>query len=186
MKVSKEQFAENRGRILRAASNLFRERGLDDVTIDEVTERAGLTRGAFYSHFKSKDDLVIQACGYAVEHDDRLRTRSYNEFITGYLTASHRDDRADGCAYAALASEVSRQPVGVRHAMSEALKGILDIIASNAPGTTDAERRVAALASTSAVVGAMILARMTDDPILSDELIAANLKSLVRLESAKT
>ena len=65
MRVSREQFRENREKILQAAARLFRERGFDEVGVADVMKAAGLTHGGFYGHFKSKDDLIAQATGEA-------------------------------------------------------------------------------------------------------------------------
>ena len=67
MRVSKEQAANNRRRILEAAARLFRERGIDGTGVDAITEAAGLTHGAFYSHFGSKEEVVAEALRLALD-----------------------------------------------------------------------------------------------------------------------
>src|SRR5712692_11897403 len=66
MKVSRKQVAKNRQRILEVAGKLFREKGFDGVSVADIMKSAGLTHGAFYGHFASKDDLAAQACANAV------------------------------------------------------------------------------------------------------------------------
>ncbi|MBS1181573.1 MAG: transcriptional regulator [Proteobacteria bacterium] len=67
MKVSREQMAENRVRILDATSRLFREKGFEAVTVADVMKAAGLTHGGFYGHFASKDDLVAQSLAHSLK-----------------------------------------------------------------------------------------------------------------------
>jgi TetR/AcrR family transcriptional repressor of nem operon len=179
MKVSKDQVAENRRNVLQSAARLFRERGLDAVTLDDVMKEAGLTRGAFYGHFKSKNDLVAQAMAYAVKPTEGLENQTFADYVASYLSASHRDDRAEGCAFASLASEVTRQPQAARHEMTEGLKQTINLMTANAPGSTPSGRRLAAIAAISSIMGGLILARMSDDPAFSDEILDANVRALV-------
>lgn len=179
MKVSKQQFEENRMSVLRAASSLFRERGLNAVTLDDVMKEAGLTRGAFYGHFRSKDDLAAQAIGFAVEPTQSLETLSFPDYIARYLSERQRDNAAEGCAFAALASEISRESSPARDQM---IKGFDDIIAKmsmKAPGATPQEKRSNAIASMSGLVGGLILARMTGGTAMSDEILEATRRKLV-------
>src|SRR5260221_5784186 len=111
MKVSREQVAENRRKILAAAARLVRKRGFDAVTIDEVTNEAVLTRGAFYGHFKSKSDLMAQACGYAARREGKLEYPSLAYCCSEYLTRRHREKNGEGCLFAATGQEAGREPV---------------------------------------------------------------------------
>src|SRR5260221_10080247 len=105
MKVSREQVAENRRKILAAAARLVRKRGFDAVTIDQVTNEAGLTRGAFYGHFKSKSDLMAQACGYPARREGKLEYPSLAYFCSEHLTRRHREKHGEGCVFAATGQE---------------------------------------------------------------------------------
>jgi TetR/AcrR family transcriptional repressor of nem operon len=89
------------------------------------------------------------------------------------LTPAHRDDRAGGCSVAALAAETARQSPATRTEMTEGLRRQIDRLAAGAPGATDAERRQAAIGRWSAMVGALILARMSNDDALSEEVLTA-------------
>src|ERR1700735_612800 len=96
MKVTKEQVAAHRGRILDAAARLFRRRGFDDVTVADVMKEAGLTHGAFYGHFASKEALIAAAIAHALpaaSDDDAAR------FADRYLSARHRDNRESSCLF---------------------------------------------------------------------------------------
>lgn len=170
MKVSREQMAENHRRILEAAGRLFRDRGFEAVTVAEVMKAAGLTHGGFYGHFRSKDDLIAQTLKHALASvpgpgDDLSR------YAGGYLSERHRDDRAGGCPTAALATETIRQSPEARAAMTETLKTQIAALEAGVPGGDGGARRRAAIGSWSAMVGAMILARLSDDPALSAEVL---------------
>jgi TetR/AcrR family transcriptional repressor of nem operon len=172
MKVSREQVEANRGRILEAASRLFREHGFEGVTVAEVMRAAGLTHGGFYGYFESKDDLIAQALAVLMGKD-KAAGRELADFTAAYLAPDHRDDRAGGCGVAALGAEVARGTAAARAEMTSALRRQIDGFSRTAPGATPEARRQAAIGSWSAMVGAVILARMSDDPALSDEVLAA-------------
>ena len=170
MKVSREQVAENRRKILEAASRLFRAKGLEAVTVAEVMKAAGLTHGGFYGHFKSKDDLIAQTLAHALAAGAPTELELAS-FATGYLSPRHRDNLAGGCTTAGLGAETIRQAPQARAAMTVGLRRQIERISQTAPGATESEKRQAAIGSWSAMVGAVILARMSDDPELSDEIL---------------
>ena len=71
MRVSRSQAAENRQTVINVASRLFRERGFDGIGLKDLMKGAGLTQGAFYKQFASKDDLAAQASKRALESASR-------------------------------------------------------------------------------------------------------------------
>lgn len=170
MKVSREQMAENHRRILAAAGRLFRERGFDAVTVAEVMKAAGLTHGGFYGHFRSKDDLIAETLKHALASVPGP-SGDIERYAGGYLSERHRDDRAGGCPTAALATETIRQSPAARAAMTAALRKQIETLAAGMPGEDGPRRRRAAIGSWAAMVGAMILARLGDDPELSAEVL---------------
>lgn len=170
MKVSREQMLQNRNRILTEAGRLFREKGFDAVSVAEVMKAAGLTHGGFYGHFRSKDDLIAQAIGHAVGSD--TATDDLGASIDAYLSTPHRDHPGLGCPMAALAGLMGDQAPEARTAMAQRLAQQIDRLAAATPGADGPERRRAAIGSWSAMVGALILARSIDDPVLSGELLA--------------
>jgi TetR/AcrR family transcriptional repressor of nem operon len=172
MRVSKEKMAENRALLVGAASRLFRERGFDAVTVADVMSAAGMTHGAFYGHFASKEDLIARAMEAALATPPIVpNAATLADVAAGYLSAEHRAATADGCVYAAVAGEAVRSTNDTRHAMTEGLKRQLAQLEPLSPGTTPEDRRRAAIASWSAMVGALMLSRVVDDPALSDELL---------------
>ncbi|WP_118182849.1 TetR/AcrR family transcriptional regulator [Paraburkholderia phosphatilytica] len=170
MKVSREQVAENRQCILEAASRLFRERGFDAVTVAEVMKAAGLTHGGFYGYFGSKDDLIAETLTHVLEQGGE-RAIDPAAFAAAYLTPAHRDDLAGGCPTAGLAGETIRQSPQARAAMTEGLRRTIERLSEGMPDMTAAQARRAAIGSWAAMVGAVVLARLADDPKLSDEVL---------------
>jgi TetR/AcrR family transcriptional regulator, transcriptional repressor for nem operon len=179
MKVSREQMLEHRERILGAAGRLFRERGLEGVSVAEIMQAADLTHGGFYGHFKSKEDLMSQAMAHEIKQARGLGPNdNAATFADAYLNIRHRDNRGTGCPIAALGSEAARAAPGVREALTQSIRGTIEKLSDVSLGATPAERRRAAIASWSAMVGAMVLARVVDDSVLSKEILSATRASV--------
>lgn len=170
MRVSREQMAENRRRILEAAGRLFREKGFEAVGVAEVMSAAGLTHGGFYGHFKSKDDLIARTLEQALDADSG-KGLGLRAFINDYLSPRHRDDAGGGCATAALVAESARQTPAARAAMTARLRAQIERMSGELSGPDAAAKREAAIGVWAAMVGAVILARASDDPALSDEVL---------------
>jgi TetR/AcrR family transcriptional repressor of nem operon len=175
MRVSREKAAENRERIVDAASRLFREKGFDGAGVDAIMHAAGLTHGGFYGHFGSKDDLaaeaVTRAFGRSAEKQSRYATLS--DLVSGYLSERHCADRANGCAIAALGADMARQSEGVRRGLTAYVRAQLDHFTRLLRNGTRASRRRRAIATLAGMVGALTLARAVDDPALSKEILDA-------------
>ncbi len=178
MKVSKEQVADNRQRILDAAARLFRERGFEGVTVAQIMGAAGLTHGAFYGHFSSKEDLIAQSFAHVLFPGAELPDGAMADYASAYLSAAHRDGPGNGCLFSALGTEAARTSGEVRSIMTQALKRRFEDFSRSAPGTTLAERRREAIAGWSAMVGALMLSRIVDDPALSEEILTETRSSL--------
>ena len=171
MNVSREQMARNRTRILDVASRLFRERGFDGVTVSEIMKTAGLTHGAFYSYFDSKDDLITHAVTHALAPAKGGPT-GLETLIGTYLSPLHREHAGQGCPMAGMAGAVRHRSPEVRAAMAEGYRRQIDFLARSVDGVDAASRRRAAIGSWAAMVGAVILARAVGDEALSNELLA--------------
>jgi TetR/AcrR family transcriptional repressor of nem operon len=180
MKVSKDQFAEHRTKIMAAAASLFRQRGFDDVTVVEVMAAAGLTHGAFYRHFPSKEVLIAESVGQALPRapDTAEPRRPAAEFADGYLSVRHRGNRANSCLFSSLGTEAARGSADLRHRMTEAMRHRINHLSAEAEGSTPEEKRRAAIAAWAAMVGAMVLARLVDDDDLSKDILTATRASL--------
>jgi TetR/AcrR family transcriptional repressor of nem operon len=175
MRVSREQVAINRQKILEVASRLFRERGYEAVSVADVMSGAGLTHGGFYGYFKSKDELIAQTLEHVIGQGDAGET-DLARYAARYLSTAHRDNIAGGCPTAALGAETVRQTPEARAAMAAGLRKQIERLSArgaHSDGYDAAQARQAAIGSWSAMVGAVILARLVDDPALSDELLAS-------------
>jgi TetR/AcrR family transcriptional repressor of nem operon len=170
MRASREQMMENRRVILDAAGRLFRERGFEAVTVAEVMQAAGLTHGGFYGYFASKEALVAAALADVLARRPEP-SGDLASYAAGYLSKAHRDNRAGGCPTAALAAETARLAGGARAEMTAGLKRQIERLSRIAPGETAAQKRQAAIGGWAAMVGAMILARVSDDRALSGEVL---------------
>jgi TetR/AcrR family transcriptional regulator, transcriptional repressor for nem operon len=173
MRVSRERAAENRDRIVAAASRLFRAHGFDGVGVDAIMKQAGLTHGGFYGHFDSKDALAAEAVQEALARGDEKMRRftDLDSYVAAYLSERHCADRAEGCGLAALGAEIPRAGKGVRHAITTFVAERLERIAGFLAGSA-AARRKRAIATLSGMVGALTLARAVDDPALAKEILA--------------
>lgn len=195
MKVSKEQMAENRERILDVAAQLFREKGFDGIGVADLMKSAGLTHGGFYGHFASKDELMAEASARALQRLQAAWAAMAREAAAqgqeplaaieaAYLSPRHRDAPGQGCLLAALGSDAARQGPAVRRAVTEGVRAQVEGLASLVPGRTKAARRQRALADYASLVGAMVLARAVDDEDLSNEILRAAAASLRLPEAA--
>jgi len=186
VRVTREQAAANREKILEVAGALFRERGFDGIGVADIMKRAGLTHGGFYGHFASKDDLAAEITARVLGRSgwmERLtgtQKPSFSDLVRQYLSPRHRDDPGRGCLFAALGSDVVRQPRSVRRAFTDGLRLRVDALARLAPGRSAAARRQKSLATMAGLVGALILSRAVDDPKFSDEILEAVATSIGR------
>lgn len=170
MRVTREQMAQNRIRILDAACELFREKGFDAVTVAEIMNAAGLTHGGFYGHFDSKEDLVAKTLDHVFKVDSSAPF-NLSDYVERYLSPLHRDNPGKGCPTAGMVAETRHQSEAARHAMSDGTRAQIDRIASGIKGEP-AERRRLAIVTWAAMVGAMIIARGIEDQALSTELLS--------------
>jgi TetR/AcrR family transcriptional repressor of nem operon len=181
MRVSREQAAASRERILDTASRLFRERGLDGIGVADLMNGAGLTHGGFYGHFASKEELMAQACARAlrasVQRWERIaegdKREALSTIVKSYLSTRHRDSPGTGCALAMLGGDLARQAPAVRGTATGGVDELIGIFTRLMPGRTKAARRKQAMAAYSSMVGALVLARAVDDAKLSKEILAA-------------
>jgi TetR/AcrR family transcriptional repressor of nem operon len=180
-RASKEQAQQHRRQLIEAASQLFRERGVDGVSVPELMATTGMTHGGFYRHFSSKEELASIACAHAFEDQveglrEFARTAADPEgaFVEFYLSDPHRSDVAHGCPLASLSGDIARTGpdsparasfiAGVR-AFAAGVEALDD---DGTPG-----HRNRSLARLSMLMGALALSRATEGDPISDEFIAA-------------
>lgn len=193
-RVSQEQAARHREEIIQAAARLFRERGLDGVSVPEIMEAVGLTHGGFYKQFASKDELVGLALDEAFRQsrelgkkirrdnqDDAAATR--RAYIDFYLSPQHRADAGNGCPNASLCTEIGRaeRKDRIHGDYARNLDRAMDNLSQVMPERDPADRRANALATQALLVGALVMARAAQGHPISDEiLVAAKAKLLDR------
>jgi TetR/AcrR family transcriptional repressor of nem operon len=183
MKITKEKAEENRALLVKAASRLIREKGIDGVGVAEISKAAGLTHGALYAHFKSKEELAAEALGYGLKKS-RISLFSstvdgmpdLDKFLSAYLSPKHRDNYAQHCAMAASASEVGRQDEAVSASFTEGYMVLVRTfeqqIAANNPDVNALESAMTVVA---ALIGGLAVARATAkaNPALSEQVLAS-------------
>jgi TetR/AcrR family transcriptional regulator, transcriptional repressor for nem operon len=173
--------AETRRRIIETASERFKQDGIDGSGIATLMSDAGLTNGAFYAHFQSKDDLVANVVA------DQLRLQrdtlhslppgraALEAFVRDYLSPHHRDDPRTGCPNAALLDEIGRCNGAVRDSYTEGMQSIVEVISAHLSPKDPSAARARALGLFTVLVATMQLARAVSDRELSDEILAAGI-----------
>ena len=187
MRYPASETAEKHERILSEAARLFRERGFDGVGIADIMKAAGLTHGAFYAHFPSKDALEAEAVERAfTQSDNRFYALTANAgdprrvFLDSYLSAAHRDHPGSGCVMAALGPEIARDSAA-RKPFTQRVKHMIEGMAARFTWKRRGSARRNAIHLLSTAVGALTLARAVDDPGLSDEILESVRDSLASL-----
>ncbi|MCP3411190.1 TetR family transcriptional regulator [Bradyrhizobium sp. CCGB01] len=180
-----------RRHILDVASSQFRESGIAAVGLAGIMAEAGLTNGAFYTHFSSKEDLVRAVLRDALErreqrHKDNLENGvALETVIRDYLSPRHRDRAATGCPTAALVAEIARHPRPTRDAFTAKITDILALMAAQLPRGSADERRRKTIAIYATMVGALQLSRAVNDRQLSDEILENAVEAAVSLAGAR-
>ncbi|WP_285592001.1 TetR/AcrR family transcriptional regulator [Actinomycetospora sp. NBRC 106378] len=165
-----------RRRIVESSGLRFRQDGFDGSGIATLMKDAGLTNGAFYAHFASKDDLIAHVIA------DTLQTQAdvYRGVdgrdglacvVRAYLSGEHRDARREGCPSAALLGEIDRSSPAARAAYTAGIVGLADVVAAHLEPDEPGRLRVRVLGALAALFGTLQLARAVDDPALAEELL---------------
>jgi TetR/AcrR family transcriptional regulator, transcriptional repressor for nem operon len=183
LKVTKQKSAENRAALTKTAGRMFRERGIDGVGVAEISKAAGLTHGALYAQFPSKQALAAEALAQGLARSHARMTTptpdgapTLDDYLDRYLSLQHRDNLAEGCAMAASASEAARQDEATSARFAEGFEQMAGAIQATleaaGPG---ADNRARALTITAAMIGGVAVARAAakSRPDLSEEILAA-------------
>ncbi|HTD04560.1 TetR/AcrR family transcriptional regulator [Undibacterium sp.] len=174
-------------RIVDVAARAIRRSGYDGTGVADIMKEAGLTHGAFYAHFASREAMLVEAVNRAGAEANAVATsvvaavppeQSLQSLIRVYLSKEHLDGIETGCPISALGSEMPRQSPEVRRAATRRIKEMIDLVARQLPewGQPGAHER--ALVTVATMVGTLMLARAVDESALSDALCDAALKSL--------
>lgn len=189
MRVSREQQAKNREQVVASAAKLLRERGIEGIGVDALAKAAGMTHGAIYSQFGSKEELAAAAIRESL---DEIREQWIadaggdgapdlsNKLVRSYVSRSHRDNPGTGCALAAMGPDATRHGDAVRQAFSDSSIAMIDVMARACPGETEDARRDEAIAIIAAMLGTVVLSRVVEDRTLSDRILAVVRKRLLK------
>jgi len=191
MRITKEKAEENRLALVKAAGKLFRERGIDGVGVAEISKEAGLTHGALYAHFPSKEALAAEAFGHNADragvHREKVMVDGkpdFNAFLDFYLSTEQRDNPAHSCAMAASASEIGRQDVSISARYEASFQRMTAFFERHIAETKPAaEARAEALAISAALIGGVSAARAVakSNPALSDEILRSTRQVIAQL-----
>ena len=182
MRYSREHKLETHARIVKKASVRLREKGAHGIGVADLMKEAGLTHGGFYAHFDSREALVIEAFGYAMDRaterwrkvveqtppDKRLST-----IVESYLTPLHRDDPGNGCAVPTLGAEIARESPKTRRAFAAKLEQMIELMADQILDVPRKAARKQAMATIATMMGTLVLARIAGNGEFSDEILGA-------------
>ncbi|WP_024516371.1 TetR/AcrR family transcriptional regulator [Bradyrhizobium sp. Tv2a-2] len=195
MRYSREHKQETHARIVRKASIRLRERGAHGVGVADLMKEAGLTHGGFYAHFDSRDSLVIEAFGYAMDrslaHWRKLVAETPPErrlamIVDAYLTPTHRDDPGHGCAITSLGAEIARESPKTRRAFATKTEQLIDLIADQIQDVPRKAARKQATSLLATMMGTLVLSRIAGSGELSDEVLQAGKEAaLARVAASK-
>ena len=185
MRVSRVQAEKNRQTVIEVASRLFREHGFDGIGLKDLMENAGLTQGAFYKQFASKDDLVAQASRRALESASQRWSAAaaadpddpLGAVLAFYLSSGHREEKMDGCPVVALGSDAARQGDNVKASFEAGIREYLELL-GRWVGDPPGEESRKAMAILSTMIGAVILSRAVNDERLSEDFLEAAAQSV--------
>jgi TetR/AcrR family transcriptional repressor of nem operon len=191
MRVSRTQAEKNRQNVIDVASRLFREHGFDGIGLKDVMASAGLTQGAFYKQFASKDDLAAQASERALESAFARWSSAaaanpqhpLGAIIAFYLSMEHSAERMDGCPVVALGSDAARQGVDVKAAFEAGIREYIGFISPLTGEAGDDEPGSKAMAVLSTMVGAVLLSRAVNDDKLSRRILQAAADGVMKLSA---
>ncbi|RZF29249.1 TetR family transcriptional regulator [Paraburkholderia sp. UYCP14C] len=189
MRKSKLETADTRRRIIEVAARAFRANGIQTTGLADLMADAGLSHGGFYRHFESKDDLVAQACEAALTEiigtleaaaGERIGPEAFKAMIEAYVSTTHRDAPADGCPLASMGSELARADEQTRAVAAHGFDGLVDSLASRSGRRHHAAARSEAIFALSAMIGAVTMARIVEDPDASAAILQTVKERLIK------
>jgi AcrR family transcriptional regulator len=190
MRFEKGHKAETRRHILGVASKRFRHDGISASGIAGIMSEAGLTNGAFYPHFKSKEELVREAVSSAISEqqhrvEETLRAgRGLEDMIRTYLSREHLKTPSCGCPSAALLPEVAREPTSTRQAYEEGIQSYLSVLSALLPNADPAVTARRATAVFALLAGTLQYARVVTDATVADQILESGVEAALLLAGA--
>jgi TetR/AcrR family transcriptional regulator, transcriptional repressor for nem operon len=182
-------------RIVSAAAKAIRRSGYDGTGVADIMKEAGLTHGAFYAHFSSRDAMLAEAADRAGAESNGFAAsviatvppdQALHALMQAYLSKEHVESIETGCPISALGSEMPRQSPEVRSAATRRIKEMVDLVARQLPDWGQPGAHERALVTVATLVGTLMLARAVNDPALSEALCGATLKRLTQSMSVGT
>jgi TetR/AcrR family transcriptional repressor of nem operon len=189
MRYSREHKAQNHEKILSLAARAFRERGGDSSGIGTVMKKVGLTKGGFYRHFKSKDDLLVEAVARALDEmgtgmveaaESAPEGQALRAIIERYLSTAHANSLGTGCVLSALGPELARKPLSVRKRIETSLDAYRERLLPFAPGQTREEKLMKLQLLLSSMAGVLTRVRVTSSPQRREQMLAEARKFFVK------
>lgn len=187
MRYGKEHKLATRRRIVEAAGRRFKSDGIDGSGVATLMADAGLTNGAFYAHFESKEDLVAAAVSDQLRGQrESLETvppgrAGLEQIVRDYLSPGHRDNPAEGCPSAALLDEITRCAEPIRKAYTEGLLAIIDDFAARLAPDDPESARTTTLSVYALMAGTLQLSRALADRRLADDLLERGVQNVLTL-----
>ena len=187
MRFEKGHKAATRRHIVDVASKRFRRDGVSAAGIAGIMGEAGLTNGAFYPHFESKEALVREALASALagqQHrldGDRRTGLDLEGAIRKYLNRAHLEDPAGGCPSAALLPEIARQPLATRQTYEEGLRSYVSTLAALLPDAGSAMSGRRAMAIFGLMVGTLQFARAVPDAAQAEQILEGGVEAALHL-----
>ena len=172
MRYSREHKAQSHEKILSVAARSFRERGGDSSGIGTVMKKVGLKKGGFYRHFKSKNDLFVEAVARALDETGKSMEevaksapggQSLRAMIERYLSIDHANSPGSGCVRAALGPELARKPLSVRKRIEALLEAYRERLSPYVPGRTREERVAKCRLLFNSMAGVLMMVRVIPD-----------------------
>lgn len=181
-RYGKEHKQATRRRILEAAGRRLKRDGIDGSGVATLMADAGLTNGAFYAHFDSKEDLVATTVADQLrEQRESYSAQSPEEIVRGYLSTQHRDDIEGGCPSAALLDEIARSSDAVKRAYTDGQLAIIDDVAARLAPDDPQSARVQTLSVFALMVGTLQVSRALADRRLADDVLEQGIQNALAL-----
>jgi TetR/AcrR family transcriptional repressor of nem operon len=180
MRYSKEHKFQTHAKIVKRASIKLREKGAHGIGVADLMKEAGLTHGGFYAHFDSRDALVIEAVTHAMDRstekwrkltEETTPDKRLSKIVNSYLAPDHRDNPGQGCAVPALAAEIARESAKTRRVFAGRMEQLIDMLADQYQGLPRKAARKQATAALATMMGSLVMARITGNGELSDEIL---------------
>ena len=190
-RYGKEHKQATRRRIIEAAGRRLKRDGIDGSGVAALMADAGLTNGAFYAHFESKEDLVARAVTEQLrEQGESFRAQppgraGLEQIVRGYLSVAHRDNPEGGCVSAALLDEITRSSDATKSAYTDSLLAVIDDVAARLASNDPKRARMQALSVFALMVGTLQVSRALADRQLADEVLEEGVQNALALLGAE-